>query len=50
MSVTAFFKCKRTIDRLQQGPLGTFICIYADRLVAEGHCYQSGARGIRVIG
>ena len=36
------------IDRLQQGPLGIYICAYADRLVTEGHCYQSGARGIRV--
>lgn len=49
MSVTAFFKCKKTIDRLQQGPLGAFIGVYSDRLIAEGHCYQSGARGIRVI-
>jgi hypothetical protein len=48
MSVTAFFKCKKTIARLHEGPLGTYIDIYADRLVSEGHCYQSGARGIRV--
>ncbi len=49
MSVTAFFKCKKTIARLHTGPLSTYIGIYADRLVAEGHCYQSGARGIRVV-
>ena len=48
MSVTAFFKCERTINRLQQGPLGVYMDVYAKRLVAEGHCYQSGARGIRV--
>jgi hypothetical protein len=48
MSVMAFFKCKKTIARLHEGPLNTYIGIYADRLVSEGHCYQSGARGIRV--
>jgi hypothetical protein len=48
MSVTAFFKCKKTIARLHKGPLGAYVGVYADRLVAEGHCHQSGARGIRV--
>ena len=48
MSVTAFFKCERTINRLQQGPLGVYMDVYAKQLVTEGHCYQSGARGIRV--
>lgn len=48
MSVTAFFKCKNTIARLHKGPLDSYIGVYADRLVAEGHCCQSGARCIRV--
>ena len=48
MSVSAFFKCKETITRLHEGPLGIYIDAYADRLVAKGHCYQSGARNIRV--
>jgi site-specific recombinase XerD len=48
MSVSAFFKCKKTISRMCTGPLGIYMEAYADLLVAEGHCYQSGARNIRV--
>jgi site-specific recombinase XerD len=48
MSVSAFFKCKKTITRLHTGPLGVYMKAYAERLIAEGHCYQSGARNIRV--
>lgn len=50
MSVTAFYKCKKAIDRLHEGPVGKYIDQYADRLVAEGHTYQSGARCVRVVG
>lgn len=50
MSVTRFFKCKKTIDRLRKGPVGIHIDNYANRLVTEGHTYQSGARCIRVVG
>ncbi len=48
MSVSAFFKCKKTITRMCVGPLGVYMGVFADLLVAEGHCYQSGARNIRV--
>ncbi len=50
MSITAFFKRKNLIDRLYQGPLGPYIDLYAERLIAERHCYQSGARCSRVVG
>ena len=50
MSVTAFFKSKKTIDRLHESSVGKYIDKYASRLVAEGHCHQSGARCIRVVG
>ena len=49
MSVTSFFKCKRTIDRLHRGPLGKYIDSYASHLVVEGHTFQSGARCVRVV-
>jgi site-specific recombinase XerD len=49
MSISAFFKCKKTITRMQTGPLSIYMASYADLLVAEGHCYQSGARNIRVV-
>jgi site-specific recombinase XerD len=48
MSVLAFFKCKKTISRLHEGPLGLYMGAFAALLVTEGHCYQSGARNIRV--
>lgn len=48
MTVSAFFKCKKTITRLHTGPLGIYMKAYAERLISEGHCYQSGARNIRV--
>ncbi len=50
MSATAYFQRKWVIDRLHEGPLGIYIDSYADRLIAEGHCYQSGGRCLRVIG
>ena len=50
MSATAFFQRKWVIDRLHKGPLGIYIDSYADRLIAEGHCYQSGGRCLRVVG
>ncbi len=48
MSVSAFFKCKKTVTRMCQGPLGLYMEAYANLLVSEGHCCQSGARNIRV--
>jgi hypothetical protein len=48
MSVSTFFKCKKTIARLHTGPLGVYMKAYSEHLIAEGHCYQSGARNIRV--
>lgn len=48
MSVLAFFKCKKTIARLHEGPLGPYLEAFAALLASEGHCYQSGARNIRV--
>jgi site-specific recombinase XerD len=35
---------------LHEGPLGVHIDLYAARLISEGHCYQSGARCLRLVG
>lgn len=50
MTTTAYFKCSKVLRRLREGPLGVYIDVYAARLLSEGHCYQSGARCIRVVG
>ena len=50
MTATAYFKYSKVLRRLREGPLGVYIDVYAARLLSEGHCYQSGARCIRVVG
>jgi integrase len=50
MTTTAYFKNSKVLRRLREGPLGVHIDFYAARLLREGHCYQSGARCIRVVG
>lgn len=50
MTITTYFKNLKVIRRLQKGPLGQYIDVYAERLLHEGHCYQSGGRCIRVVG
>ena len=50
MTTTAYFKNSKVLRRLREGPLGVHIDVYAARLLREGHCYQSGARCIRVVG
>lgn len=50
MTITAYFQNSKVLHRLHEGPLGVYIDIYAARLISEGHCYQSGARCIRIVG
>ena len=50
MTTTAYFHDIKVLCRLHEGPLGAHIDLYAERLLKEGHCYQSGARCIRVVG
>ena len=50
MATTAYFKDSKVLRRLHEGPLGIYIDLYAERLIREGHCYQSGARCIRIVG
>ncbi len=49
MTTTAYFRYSKVLRRVHEGPLGVHIDIYAARLLREGHCYQSGARCIRVV-
>lgn len=50
MTIATYFRDPKTLRRLREGPLGTFIDLYAEQLIAEGHCSQSGGRCIRVVG
>ncbi|GMQ96317.1 MAG: site-specific integrase [Gammaproteobacteria bacterium] len=50
MTAAAYFQYSKVLRRLREGPLGVHIDRYAARLLREGHCYQSGARCIRVVG
>ena len=50
MTTHNYFRDSKLLDRLHEGPLGAFVDLYAKRLTTEGHCYQSGARCIRVVG
>ena len=49
MTTTTYFRDSKVLRRLREGPLGVYIDFYAARLLREGHCYQSGARCIRVV-
>jgi len=50
MTTTAYFHDTKVLRRLHEGPLGAHIDLYAERLLKDGHCHQSGARCIRVVG
>ena len=50
MTANAYFKFPKVLRRLHEGPLGDYVDLYAAQLLREGHCYQSGARGIRIVG
>ena len=49
MTTTAYYRDSKARRRLYQGPLGIHIDRYAARLLSEGHCYQGGARCLRVV-
>lgn len=49
MTITSYFRNNKVLRRLHEGSLGAHIDLYAERLLKEGHCYQSGARCIRVV-
>jgi len=50
MTAATYFQDSKTLDRLHKGPLGIHVDLYAERLAAEDHCYQSGARLVSIIG
>ena len=50
MTANAYFKFPKVLRRLHEGPLGDYVDLYAAQLLREGHCYQSGARCIRIVG
>lgn len=49
MTATAYLRYPKVLRRMREGPLGIHIDLYVARLLREGHCYQSGARCIRVV-
>lgn len=50
MAANAYFKFPKVLRRLHEGPLGDYVDLYTAQLLREGHCYQSGARCIRIVG
>ncbi len=50
MTINAYFQKPKVVRRLRERPLGEHIDRYAARLTEEGHCHQSGARCIRIVG
>lgn len=50
MTANAYFKFPKVLRRLHDGPLENYVDLYAEQLLREGHCYQSGARCIRIVG
>lgn len=49
MSTRAFYTDPKILERLQEGPLGGHIDLYAAKLLQEGHGRQSARHNIRVI-
>jgi integrase/recombinase XerD len=43
-----FFKDIRTIERMKQGPLGTYLVLYAAQLCAQGYARLSGRRKLQL--
>lgn len=50
MTITAYFHNSKVFRRLHEDPLGAYIDLYAAQILKQGHCYQSGARCIRIVG
>lgn len=50
MAISAYFSSQNRLRYLHEGPLGTYVDLYATQLQKEGHCQQSGWRCIRVVG
>jgi len=50
MTANAYIKLPKVLRRLHEGPLGDYVDLYTAQLLKEGHCYQSGARCIRIVG
>lgn len=50
MTISAYFSSPNKLRYLHEGPLGTYVDLYAAQLQKEGHCQQSGWRCIRVVG
>ena len=43
-----FFKDARTIERMKRGPLGRYVTLYADELIAHGYSRKSGRRKLQL--
>jgi integrase/recombinase XerD len=43
-----FFKDAQTIQRMERGPLGRYIILYADELIAHGYSRKSGRRKLQL--
>jgi integrase/recombinase XerD len=43
-----FFNDTRTIERMKRGPLGRYIILYADELIAHGYSRKSGRRKLQL--
>ena len=50
MSANTYFQNPKVLARLREDPLGPHIDLYAEQLITEGHCHQSGGRCLRVVG
>lgn len=50
MATSAYFNSNKMLQRLHEGPLGSHIDLYSERLLKEGHCRQSAWRCLRVVG
>lgn len=49
MATIAYFKRPKMLQRLDAGPLGIHIDLFAARLLEDGHCQQSAWRNLRVV-
>src|ERR1043165_2313114 len=43
-----FFKDVRTIERMKRGPLGRYITLYGDELIADGYSRKSSRRKLQL--
>jgi len=49
MSTEKYYSNPKMLRRMHEGPLGSYIDLFADRLHKEGHCRQSAWRNLRVV-